>query len=88
MKSNNSFFAKLRKFVDGEADTFFEYCMLLVVLANTVVLGLETSSELTDKHGELFFIIDQICLWIFIIELLIKAIAFNKDFFGEYRTDK
>ena len=79
---------KLRKIVDGEADTLFEYFMLLVVIANVVVLGLETSPNLANSYGEVFFLIDQICLWIFIIELLIKAIAFNKDFFGEYRTDK
>ncbi len=87
MKSNNSFLAKLRRFVDGEADTLFEYFMLFIVIVNIVVLGLETSSELAEKYGEIFFIIDQICLWFFIGELLVKAIAFNKEFFGEYRLD-
>ena len=88
MKNNNSFLKKLRKIVDGEADTPFEYFMLFVVIVNTIVLGLETSSTLADKYGKIFFLIDQICLWIFIVELFIKAVAFNKEFFGEYRLDE
>ena len=64
---------KLRRFVDGEADTPFEYFMLFVVIANAIVLGLETSPQLTVQYGKCFFVIDQICLWIFIIELLLKG---------------
>ncbi|MBO4319167.1 MAG: ion transporter [Treponema sp.] len=88
MNTENHFLTKLRRFVDGEADTPFEYLMLLVVIVNTVVLGLETSPSLAAEHGDLFFLIDQICLWIFIAELLIKFVAFNKNFFGETRVDK
>lgn len=84
----NSFLKKLRRFVDGEADTPFEYFMLIVVIVNTVVLGLETSQTLAAKYGNIFFLIDQICLWIFIVELMLKVVAFNKEFFGEYRLDK
>ena len=88
MKKNKSSLNKIRKLVDGEADTPFEYIMLLVVVLNTIVLGLETSPALAAQYGKLLFTIDQACLWIFIAELLIKAIAFNKEFFGEYRFDE
>lgn len=87
MKNNNQFLSRLRKFVDGEADTPFEYIMLFVVIINTVVLGLETSTSLTTKYGSIYFLIDQICLWVFIGELVLKAIAFNKNFFGEFRGE-
>ena len=83
-----TFTEKLQLRLDGKADTLFEYFMLLVVVVNTVVLGLETSAELEEKYGELFFLIDQICLWIFILELLLKAVAYNRHFFGEVRHDK
>ena len=86
--TENNFLYKLRKFVDGEADTPFEYFMLIVVIVNTVVLGLETSPGLANQYGNVFFVIDQICLWIFIAELFLKAIAYNKQFFGEYRFDE
>ena len=86
-QTNETFLTRLRRFVDGNADTPFEYFMLFVVVVNTVVLGLETSPDLSEKYGSLFILIDQICLWIFIAELLLKAIAFNRQFFGEFRTD-
>lgn len=85
---NKQFIQNLRNYVDGEADTPFEYFMLMVVIVNTVVLGLETSPELAAQYGRIFFVIDQICLWIFIAELFLKAVAFNKQFFGEYRFDE
>lgn len=85
MENQKSFLYKLRKFVDGEADTPFEYFMLIVIIVNTVVLGLETSPGLANQYGNAFFIIDQICLWLFIAELFLKAVAYNKQFFGEYR---
>lgn len=71
---------KLRNYVDGKADSFFEYFILLVIIINSVSLGLETSVYFV-QYKRMFYIIDQICLWIFIIELTIKAAAFNKDFF-------
>ena len=83
----DSFITKLRKFVDGEADTAFEYILLFVVIVNVIVLGLETLPELEAVHGRTFFLIDQICLWIFIAEFLVKVVAFNREFFGEYRLD-
>ncbi|MBO7638259.1 MAG: ion transporter [Treponema sp.] len=87
-QSKNTFFTRLRRLVDGEADTFFEYFMLLVVIVNTVVLGLETSPGISEKYGRVLWIVDQVCLWIFIAELLLKIVAFNRHFFGEYRKDE
>lgn len=88
-KTNTDSFAhKLRCYVDGEADTFIEYFMLCVVIINTIIIGLETSPSIQEKYTNQLFLIDQICLWIFIVELIIKAIAYNRDFFGEIRTDK
>lgn len=86
-QTKETFLTRLRRFVDGNADTPFEYFMLFVVVVNTVVLGLETSPDLSEKYGSLFILIDQFCLWIFIAELLLKAIAFNRQFFGEFRID-
>lgn len=88
MKTKNNSLAKLRTFVDGEADTPFEYFMLLVVVVNTITLGMETSPSMQTQYGTLLLWIDQICLWIFILELAIKAVAYNREFFGEFRLDK
>lgn len=86
-QSDSSILLRLRKFVDGDADTPFEYFMLLVVIVNTASLGFETSAALMSKYSEVFFLIDQICLWIFIAELLFKIVVYNKTFFGEQRLN-
>lgn len=83
-----NFCEKLKLYVDGEADTFFEYFMLLVVFVNTATLGFETSPSIEAKYSDLLFWIDQICLYIFVFELLIKVIAYNREFFGEIRIDE
>lgn len=83
-----TFCEKLKYYVDGEADTFFEYFMLLVVFVNTATLGFETSPSIEAKYSDLLFWIDQICLYIFVFELFIKVIAYNCEFFGEMRTDE
>ena len=85
-EQKGSFLRKLRNYVDGEANTVFEYIMLFVVIINSITIGLETIPEVYSKYSNLLFIIDQICLWIFIFELFVKIIAYNKNFFGEYRN--
>ena len=79
---------KLKDFVDGKVDTPYEIFMLFVITVNTVSLGLETSSNITEDFRNILFMIDQICLWIFVIELIFKLIAYNKEFFGEKRIDE
>ncbi len=75
----------LKEYVDGNADTPYEYAMLFVIVINTISLGIETSKNITEEFRNILFIIDQICLWIFIAELVFKFIVFNKQFFGEIR---
>lgn len=76
-----SFQEKLLRYVDGKADSFFEYFIIFVILVNSVCLGLETSSSISENFRNILNITDQICLLIFIVELVLKAVAFGKDFF-------
>ena len=78
----------LRVFADGNADTPYEYFMLFVIVFNCVCLGLETKESLPQDFRNILFWADQICLGIFIIELLFKAVVYNKDFFGERMLDE
>lgn len=72
---------KLKEYFDGNADTPVEFFILFVIIVNCVSLGLETSPAIASQYGHMLFIIDQICLGIFIVELIFKIIAYNKDFF-------
>jgi voltage-gated sodium channel len=83
MTEKKSFAEKLMKYVDGDADTWFEYFMLLVIAVNAVSIGLETSSS-GEKYSRAFFLIDQFCLFTYVAELIIKIVAYNKNFF-KYR---
>ncbi len=52
-----------------------------VIIVNAVVLGLETSTVLTERFGVLITSIDQICLAIFVIEIGLKLFATGGRFF-------
>ncbi len=54
--------------------------IVITILINAVVLGLETSSELMGKYGLLLVTIDKICLFIFILELSLKMTAYRSRF--------
>lgn len=75
----------LREYVDGDCDSPFEWFMMVVIFVNVISLGLGTVRSLKMKFIREFYWVDLICLFFFIIELVVKIIAFNKDFFGQKR---
>ncbi len=88
-KEKFSVFARnLRQYVDGDADTPFEYMVLFLIVVNTISLGMETSRSLVSHFGTALVITDQVCLLVFLVEIGIKFIAFNREFFAEKRIDE
>ncbi|MCQ2982618.1 MAG: ion transporter [Treponemataceae bacterium] len=79
---------KLKRFVDGDADTIYEYVLLFIIIINTITIGLETVNDIAATYGKTLFLIDQFCFWVFVIDLIIKSIAYNKQFIGEFRLDE
>lgn len=69
--------SKIKKFVENQA---FQNFILGVIVFNCVLMGLQTSAVLTAKCGDLLNLLDNICLGIFIIELGLKIVAYNKNF--------
>ena len=55
--------------------------ILAVILFNAVILGLETSPAVMATAGGLIKALDQICLAIFVVELLAKLFARGGAFF-------
>ena len=78
----------LRDYVDGDADTPFEYAMLFVIIVNTVSIGLETVKNLSEPMLRVLEWVDYVCFAIFVGELLFKAVVYNRNFFGEERKDE
>ena len=61
--------------------TSVERFVLVVILLNAVVLGMETSPALMGAFGGLLIAIDTACLAIFVVEIGLKLVAFGWRFF-------
>ncbi len=62
----------------------FNYAIFGVILANAVVLGLETYDFISRDHGEVLGKLNDVFLGVFVIELTIRLVAFGsrpQDFF-------
>ena len=55
--------------------------VIAVILFNAVILGLETSDYAMAHFGGLLVLLDQICLAIFVLELVAKIYAHRSEFF-------
>ena len=51
--------------------------IIILIMINAVVLGAETSPELMQRYGGVLTFIDKACLSVFIVELLLKLIAYR-----------
>lgn len=74
----SSFRSRLGEWVES---TSVQRFVVLVILLNAVVLGLETSPTMMDAAGGVLIGIDTICLAIFVVELALKLFAFGAGFF-------
>ena len=58
----------------------FQWAILAVILFNSLLFGLQTSQEIIQRHGVALRCLDQICLWIFVVELCLKMLAYGTRF--------
>jgi voltage-gated sodium channel len=59
----------------------FQNFVIAVIVANAVVIGLETSPAVMARAGGLLHTLDQLALWIFVVELGLKFYADRLRFF-------
>lgn len=55
--------------------------IITLIVINAVILGLQTSVEITARAGGLLHRIDQVILGVFVVEILIKLYAHGLGFF-------
>ena len=74
---------KLKNFVEGR---LFQGFILVIILINSIVLGLQTIPSLGEgtTAGSILSVIDTICLVIFIVEMVLKLIAYR--FLGYFKS--
>ena len=70
----------LKKIVDGKV---FQGIILFVILFNCVIMGLETIKGLSPDAVSAFAVINTVCLWIFILEIIVKFLAYGLDYFKD-----
>lgn len=57
--------------------------ILVVILFNAILLGLDTSQTVKQATGGLIDVLDTLCLSIFVIEIIAKLIAYRFGFFKQ-----
>ena len=55
--------------------TWFEYFIIGVIIANGIILGLETSSTISRLYGDLLYLGNDVALGVFIAEAALKMLA-------------
>ena len=58
--------------------------ILVVIVINAIVLGLETSKTVEAMFGGLLSAIDAVCLWIFVAELVAKLMTQAWPFWQQF----
>ena len=77
---SSTFRARTRNFVEAN---FFQRLILVVIIVNSVVLGLETSEAAMGAYGNLLVSLDDLALAIFIAGILLKLYAFGLNYFRD-----
>lgn len=70
--------ARLYTLVEG---SWMIRCITLLIIINSIVLGLETNPDLMDEYGTILKAIDDSILIIFTLELLLKFYIYGVNFF-------
>ena len=69
---------KMRNLIET---SWFQRTIVGLILANSILIGLETSPEYMDAFGTYIDQIDRIILFVFVLEILLKLYAYGWEFF-------
>ena len=70
----------LRRFIESERT---QNVIVAVIVVNAIVLGLETWPAAMASFGDALWLIDRVCLAIFVAELAIKLVVYHRRFFAD-----
>ncbi len=71
----------LRRIVGSQ---LFDTLIIAVILANAVVLGMQTYPDLTARHGETLNLLNEVFLGVFVVEVVLRIASYGRrpqDFF-------
>jgi voltage-gated sodium channel len=74
--TNDTIIATWRNHLHRQLETpLVQRAIIVVILINAVILGLETAPAVVGEYGELLYQLDRICLGIFVVELSLAIVA-------------
>ena len=62
---------------------WFSHSILVLILVNAIVLGLETSASLMQSFGSTILLADKVLLMVFVLELALRIFAYRINFFKD-----
>jgi len=80
IKGHLDIMTKLKQFVESKA---FQSFIIFVIVANGIILGIQTSKSLSPSTIQLLDYLDMICLGVFCIEILMKFAVYRLSFFKQ-----
>ena len=60
---------------------FFGHTITALILLNAIILGVETSAVAQERAGQWLNLLNQIVLAVFVLEIVLKLVAFGPRFF-------
>ncbi len=69
----------IQKFTHNLVESgIFRYFILFLILTSGVIVGLETYPTINSKYQGLFHIIDQVIIYIFLVEIVLKILSMGQ----------
>lgn len=72
-----------RKLVTIAENSIFQRTIIVLIVINAILLGLETSGEVMARAGDFIIALDRMILAVFVVELAIRISAHGRAFFRD-----
>ncbi len=69
---------KLGQWIESPKIQFF---IIFLIIINAIILGMETDADIMAEYGDLLLTADKVILTVFVVEILIKLVAYHWSFF-------
>jgi voltage-gated sodium channel len=76
----NSFSERARALVESNR---FQFAIIALIIVNGIILGLETVPSFNARIGPALAFLDEIILWIFVAELIVRLFVYRFSFFKD-----
>lgn len=73
----------MKKFSEFVQGSVFSTIIFVVIILNSIILGLQTSTTVMGVAGSVLNVADRVCLAIFVIEMIMKMVVLRLKYFKD-----